>query len=842
MRFHYPALALLSALTTTSAVEAPIPPVPDKQPQPPFAATAKVMPVMLVPGFTVRELPIKLTSINNIEYAPDGRLFAAGYDGRFHLLRDTDGDGLEDKVDTFQPESSSNYALGMIVQNGDPCAVLTDEIVRFHDSDGDGIPDKRETIFKGFDDQKLVEAPYLNHRRVDSSMSLAYGPDGAWYVTMGNAGYNNPYWHEGFAKKKGQTGTAHYSTDQRRGCLLRITSDGKVEHLNSGLRYIMSLQFNKSGDLFASEQEGATWCPNGNPFDELLHLQPGRHYGFPPSHPKFLPNVVDEPSTWDYSPQHQSACGFRFNTASDGRGRFGPEFWADNAIVTGESRGILWRTALAKTVAGYVARTELFARINLLTIDTAISPKGDLLICCHTGKPDWGNGPQGEGRLFKISHTDKNAAQPVLTWAADETTTVVAFDRPLNATVAAKVQIEAGRYLAAGQRFETMRPPYNVVKLQQHQATSTIPVKGAHLSPDKRNLIIESAPRRLALVHTLSVDDAKAKPLDLAYDLSGLIAEWTGGTETWHGWLPHPDFIAAHEFTKSSATHDVLWKHIGNPGTLTLTTQLNLWNMLQPATQPLSSLDYTPAPETVTLHFKSDSSLKIEATGATVEHISDNESRLTVKAPVPDQWQRITITLATPATKLDVSYGTKRDDKIRPLGTRRFLLPFARPAAPDKVETSVPELVGGDWQKGRALFNGKATCFTCHQLRGEGFAVGADLNNLVHRDYPSVLRDISDPNAIINPDAVGYVVTMKDGTKVTGTRVSDKPDEIHIAQPGGLISKLKKSDIQDTTPMTVSLMPPGLDKLLSKEELCDLMSYLLLEKPAPAPTPITEKK
>jgi hypothetical protein len=75
-------------------------------------------PQMLAPGFVVRELPVKLTSLNNIEYAPDGRLFAAGYDGRFHLLRDTDGDGLEDKVDTFWPETSANYALGMVVNVG----------------------------------------------------------------------------------------------------------------------------------------------------------------------------------------------------------------------------------------------------------------------------------------------------------------------------------------------------------------------------------------------------------------------------------------------------------------------------------------------------------------------------------------------------------------------------------------------------------------------------------------------------------------------------------------------------------------------------------------------------
>jgi len=81
----------------------------------------------------------------------------------------------------------------------------------------------------------------------------------------------------------------------------------------------------------------------------------------------------------------------------------GPEFWRDDALVTGESRGKLWRTKLAKTAAGYVARTELFAAIGLMAVDCAVSPSGDLVVCCHTGAPDWGNGPKGEGRIFKIS-------------------------------------------------------------------------------------------------------------------------------------------------------------------------------------------------------------------------------------------------------------------------------------------------------------------------------------------------------------------------------------------------------------------------------------------------------
>ena len=778
---------------------------------------------MLMPGFTVRELPVKLTSLNNIEYAPDGRLFAGGYDGRFHLLRDTDGDGLEDKVDTFSPEPSANYPLGMAVKNGEPYAVLADEVVRWRDTNGDGIPDLRETVVKGFDDPELIAAPYLNHRRVDGSMAIAFGPDGALSVTMGNAGFDNAYWHD---KQR----NAHYSTDKRRGCLLRFETDGKVEQLASGLRYIMALQFNRHGDLFGTDQEGATWVPNGNPFDELLHLQTNRHYGFPPRHPRWLPDVVDEPSVFDYAPQHESTCGFRFNGPAPARGVFGPKQWAEDAIIVGESRGKLWRTKLAKTAAGYAAMTQLIGRVPFLVVDCAISPAGDLLICCHSGKPDWGNGPNGEGHLFNIRLTDKSVPQPVLTWPASETETVVAFDRPLDAkSPALKTEnwkIESGRYVSAADRLEAFRPGYNVVNLQQREKPAAVGVLTTQLEANRRNVVIKTPPRAAGVNYAL----ACAGAFDLAHDMSGLAVTWKGSRSGhWDGWLPHPDFIAAREFTRGSAVHDTFWKNVAGRGTLTLRGKLDLWQMLIPATQPGSKLDYTPDPETVTVTFKSDAALDLESPGGKVERLDGYTSRMTVVGSQENVWPAFVLKVATPAQTLDVSFATTRDPRPRALPLRRFLMPFAVPAVRDNNLLDIPEIAGGNWQAGRDLFRGKATCSTCHQLRGDGFRVGPELGNLIHRDYASVLRDILDPSATINPDAVGYVVKLREGDDVTGTRLAETANELQIAQAGGMVAKLKKSNIVKVEPMTLSLMPTGLDKALTPAELRDLLTYLLTE-------------
>ncbi len=56
---------------------------------------------MFLPGFAVRQLPVELTNLNNLQYRADGKLVALAYDGNVYLLSDADGDGLEEKVELF---------------------------------------------------------------------------------------------------------------------------------------------------------------------------------------------------------------------------------------------------------------------------------------------------------------------------------------------------------------------------------------------------------------------------------------------------------------------------------------------------------------------------------------------------------------------------------------------------------------------------------------------------------------------------------------------------------------------------------------------------------------------
>ena len=790
---------------------------------------------MLVPGFTVRELPVRLSNINNLRFAPDGRLLALGYDGRIHALRDTNGDGLEDKDELFWDKQTLIVPVGMVWSKDGLYVSSHRKISLLRDTDGDGKADTEEVIASGWPPTDVGSGS------VDTT-AVTLDKQGNVYFGLSTPDYSNPY--------RVKDGVSHYDVNGVRGTIQKWSMKTKqLETIATGIRIPYTLAFNRNGDLFLSDQEGETWCPNGNPLDELNHIIPGRNYGFPPRHEKYLPNLVSEPPVVAFGPQHQSTCGFAFNEPKKGQGLFGPKWWEGDAFVAGESRGKIWRVKLVKTPHGYVGKEFIIARLSMLTTDVTISPKGDLYVSCHSGPPDWGTGPQGEGKIFKISYTDLKAPQPVFVGATDSTELRVAFDRPIDPYVTndpSRIQIEFGDYVSAADRYEVLKPPYQIVKFQESTPRGRLKVVSAHLDKDLQTLVLSTDPHPQAVRYALTIPGIKRRgeagagaTMDLAYDLSGASAQigrlppTSKRPLTWSGWMPSADRLAANALGGSAPPWTKVKFEKGDSFLAVFRLNLPLKDLVvhARASQPVEiGQSFSP---TKRQEFKPHQ----EATGKYSVAVPINSDQPTFPAP-----GTIAVSVDGDGHDLELSYSYGHDPGERPFGPGQLLVPwfhgeFGRPTISSAevaalADDKTLQLAGGDYERGRGLFFGdKLKCANCHRIRSEGQTLGPDLSNLVARDAASVLRDIKEPSASINPDYVAYNVALRDGGELTGFVRAQSETTLQLVGADGKESGFPRSDLRELRPSSISLMPAGLLDALKEEPIRDLLTFLLNEPP-----------
>lgn len=133
----------------------------------------------------------------------------------------------------------------------------------------------------------------------------------------------------------------------------------------------------------------------------------------------------------------------------------------------------------------------------------------------------------------------------------------------------------------------------------------------------------------------------------------------------------------------------------------------------------------------------------------------------------------------------------------------------------------------GDVGEGQQLFFGKATCFTCHAVASRGGSFGPDLTNIGEiRSKHDLLEAIVYPSASFAREHETSRITTKTGS-YTGIITAQLPGAVVIATGPGSKMNIPRAEIISIEPQNVSMMPPGLDKILNNQELSNLLAYLV---------------
>ena len=139
------------------------------------------------------------------------------------------------------------------------------------------------------------------------------------------------------------------------------------------------------------------------------------------------------------------------------------------------------------------------------------------------------------------------------------------------------------------------------------------------------------------------------------------------------------------------------------------------------------------------------------------------------------------------------------------------------------------ELVGrrGSRERGRDLFFSKAQCASCHQVSREGKPIGPDLTEIGSKLSRVVLyTSILDPSAAISHNYENHEVVTVDGKIETGILLSRDASETTLKNAEGIVRSFPNTEIESFRTLPVSLMPDGIEKKLTVEELVNLVQYL----------------
>ncbi len=381
---------------------------------------AKYYPIVNIP--IPPEIPMRPGSF---EILPDGRLAVGTRRGDIYFISGVFENPPAPKYHLFA--SGQDEIFGLAWKDGVMTVTQFSEVTKIYDTDGDEVADVYETL--------------TNNWGYAEGHEFAFGskhdPEGNIWVALGLSG-------------------SYKSNNLFRGWAVKVTPDGEMIPICSGLRSPGGVGPNAEGAMFCIESQGP-W--NGS--CSLKHLKPGGFLGHPASYNwyPFVPGM-DAPAVEPNSPSRfqvekkrvkelvppvirfpyikmgRSISGFRLNQTG---GKFGP--FEDQIFLGDYTLSLIMRATTEKINGVWQGACYPF-REGLATglMHVEFSPKGQLIAGGFTTNRQW---PVRGTEPYAIQRIDWTGVVPFEIKEINITTDgfVIHFTKPIDTAQSTKTDL-----------------------------------------------------------------------------------------------------------------------------------------------------------------------------------------------------------------------------------------------------------------------------------------------------------------------------------------------------------------------------------------------------------------
>ena len=329
-----------------------------------------------------------------LEILPDGRLAVGTRRGDIYFIKGAFESPPKPEYQLFSSGQDETFSLSW--KDGAMTATTWGEVTRISDIDGDGIADHFDTLSNNWGYAEGHEFAFASK----------HDPEGNIWVVLGLS-------------------SSYESHNLFRGWAVKVTPDGKMIPVCSGLRSPAGVGANAEGVMFTVESQGP-W----NGCCSMKHLKEGAFLGHPASYnwypyapgvnaPELKPNsnsrmsiekrrvkeLVPPVVRFPYIKMGRSVSGFRLNKTG---GKFGP---FENQIFIGDYSLSLIMRVTTEQINGvwqgacYPFREGLASGI----MNVEFSPKGQLIAGGFTTNSQW---PVSGAEPFALQRIDWNGTVP----------------------------------------------------------------------------------------------------------------------------------------------------------------------------------------------------------------------------------------------------------------------------------------------------------------------------------------------------------------------------------------------------------------------------------------------